>query len=288
VPAWWPRLRPWQPLVGAISTPVLRLAGLSPSQVTPATGSATSSGHTISLIGASADAARTVVLVQVDGHDAPPSKTAAGYQLDATLTDTYGHSYSRIGGQTSDLWFEPLVGPAARGPANLTLHVSSLMLWPADSSGAPRTVTTVKGDWSIGLTVTRRPGVTVAIPAPVTVGDMTYTVTSIRVSGTEVTVNWTVTGGREIASLYQATRSGGFSPEWKTIGDRYFMGWILNTDGSSAGVPGNSDNGGYGVVSSQAVTGSVQHVLPGPGTYVLAIGRPAVVQFPITIPAERS
>jgi hypothetical protein len=272
------------PLVGAISRPVLRLAGLGSAEVTPATGLATSSGHTISLVGGAADTARTVVLVQVDGHDAPPSKTAAGYQLlDLALTDQYGHSYDRIGGQTGDLWFQPLVGQASHGPAHLTLHVTSLSLWAAGTPDQTAKEQTVQGDWSLGLSVTQKPGIAVPLPAPITVGDLTYTVTSIRVSGTEVTVDWTATGGQEIAGLYDSTPRGPRSAPRPDLSNHFF-GYIQNADGSDAGVTGNSDNFGFSVVSAHVVKGTTQQVLPGPGTYVLAIGRPVVARFPITIP----
>lgn len=276
------------PVIGGISTPLLQLAGLAPSQVSPAGSTATVDGQTIKVLGGFADTARTVVIVQVDGRNSPPSKTAAGYDVLASLTDQYGHRYSQtVAGQ--DLWFQPLVGPATKGPVHLTLHVTQLNMWSASSPGRPSTQSEFTGNWVLGLTVMQQPDVAPPLPSPVTVNGTTYAVTSIKISGTEVSVNWRASGGSEIAQLYKLDYQPGGpdvapgSPE-QMISMRYFMPAILNPDGSYAGPTGNSNNSGFGIISPTLITGRIQYVLQGPGRYLIAMGRPPVVTFPITIP----
>ena len=284
------------PLVSDLPRPVLQLAGLTEAQVTRVAVSATASGHTVTLLAASADSARTVVIIQVDGLDSPPVKSAAGYQLDATLTDQYGKAYQRIGGQGGDLWFSPLSGAATHGTAALTLRVQSLDMWPAiapdaafrpPSSGSKQ----VRGDWVVGTTVTRRAGVPVALPSTKTVAGVTYTVTSIRISGTEVTIDWKVTGDPRAAALYRAVKKNGWSsvlgpqPGGPNTADSFLDAGIVNADGTAApSVPGNSDNGAYVLTSERLVEGDVQGVLPGPGDYLLRIGQQPTVEFGFKVP----
>lgn len=281
------------PVIGPISAPLLQLAGLTPSQLTPASSSATVDGQTITVVGGFADTSRTVVVIQVDGRNSPPSKTSAGYNVLATLTDQYGHSYSDLfGGDDQELVFQPLVGPAIHGPVHLTLHVTLLVMHSASSPGHPGSSSRFAGNWILGLTLTQHSAVTQTVPAPVTIDGITYAVTSITISGTDVSVDWRASGGSQIAQYWTLTRGPGLiGAAASNLGFQYFYVAIEPPGGSLAstnlGPPSPAspiDVWGFGVISSELITGQLQQVVPAPGSYLIAIGRPTVVSFPITVP----
>lgn len=285
------------PLVGGFAGPLLRAAGLTTAQLTPASSKATSHGHTLAVVGGFADTTRTVVVIQVDGKNTPLGKTVAGYDAasgkyhghltDPTLRDQYGHSYDSAGGVGQDLFFGPLVGRAAHGPVRLTLLVPTINFNAAHRAVTPAKGESVNGDWIVSLTLTQHPAVTIPSPAPVKVGDITYTIKSIQVSGTFVSVYWRAYGGTEIASLYQQTRVPGgpnSSPgsPFMTLSKRLFWASIENKNGGLARTYGLSS--GYGFDSPTLIIGKLQEPLIKPGTYLIAIGVPTLVSFPITVP----
>jgi hypothetical protein len=274
------------PFVSALPRQVLEIAGLSEVQVSRVRVSATSSGHTVTLLAAAADSARTFLLIQVDGHDSLPSKTAAGFFADGTLTDQYGHTYQAIGGQGGDLSFAPLTGRAASGPVQITLHIDFLDLWPASAVGNPAHERIVKGEWVIGTTVTKRAAVAVPLPAPRSIGNSTYTVTSIRISGTSVTIDWKLEGDPRIAALFGRTKDGTWPPRGDPRldpADKFLSAWILNADGSTPA--GHPNSYGYSLVSERLAVGTVEQVLPAHGDYLLRIGQhPPVVDFAFKVP----
>ncbi|MGB6772529.1 MAG: hypothetical protein WBF51_11100 [Candidatus Dormiibacterota bacterium] len=282
------------PVIGPISAPLLQLTGLTPSQVTPASSSATVDGQTITVVGGFADTSRTVVVIQVDGRNSPLSKTAAQYSVLATLTDQYGHSYSGGGGgDNQELVFQPLVGRAMHGPVRLTLDVTLLVMNSASSPGHPSTQSRFAGNWILGLTVTQHSAVTKTVPAPVTVDGITYAVTSITISGTDVSVDWRASGGSQIAQYWSLTRGPGYAgePAATNLDFEYFFALIEPPGGSLASTnlgppPPTSpfDVTGIDVISSELITGQLQQVVPAPGRYLIAIGRPTVVSFPINVP----
>jgi hypothetical protein len=285
------------PLVGGFAGPLLRAAGLTTEQLTPASSKATSHGHTLAVVGGFADTTRTVVVIQVDGKNTPLGKTVAGYVAasgmyhghltDPTLRDQYGHSYDIAGGVGQDLFFGPLVGRAADGPVRLTLLVPTINFNAAHRAGTPAKGESVNGDWIVRLTLTQHPAVTIPSPAPVKVGDITYTIKSIQVSGTFVSVYWRASGGTEIASLYQQTRQPG-GPDvapgspFMTLSNSLFSASIENKSGSMARTYGFS--GGITFASPTLIIGKLQDPLAKPGSYLIAIGVPALVSFPITVP----
>jgi hypothetical protein len=277
------------PLIGLAAGPVLRLAGIDTSQVTSVSETSSSSGHTLSLVAVYADQVRTVLVVYVDGKPALPSKTAFGYNLRGVrVEDQYGHEYTPYGrqytgaGQGSVLDFQPLTGPAAKGQATLTLHVDGIFLWQArTSTDQPLTKSTVSGNWTLQTKVTRQAGSSLPLPQPVQKGDLTYTVTSLQVSGKLVRATWIVTGGKEISDIYQAAKDGqvGYRQPGPALARQYVEGGVQSADGN--GVSGGSS--GYVVQSSQAVTGHTEVVVPAPGKYVLVIGDTTQAKFPIDI-----
>jgi hypothetical protein len=279
------------PVIGPISAPLLQLAGLTPSQLTPASSSATVDGQTITVVGGLADTSRTVVVIQVDGRNSPLSKSAAQYNVLATLTDQYGHSYSG-GGDGGELGFQPLVGPATHGPVRLTLHVTLLVMNSASSPGHPSTQSRFAGNWILGLSVTQHSPVTPTTPAPVAVDGITYTVTSITISGTEVSVDWRASGGSPIAQLWSLTRGPGIPVNTvSNLQFEYLYAAIEPPGGSLAstnlGPPSPAslpDTWGLDEISSELITGQLYQVVPAPGSYLIAIGRPTIVSFPISVP----
>ena len=248
-------------------------------------------GQTITVIGGFADTSRTVVVIQVDGRNSPPSKTAAQYSVLATLTDQYGHSYSG-GWGNQELVFHPLVGRAMHGPVRLTLHVTLLVLNSASSPGSPSTQARFAGNWILGLTVTENSAVTQTIPPPITVDGITYAVTSITISGTDVSVAWRASGGSQIAQYWSLTRGPG-SPAAaaSNLQFEYLYPAIEPAGGSLAstnlGPPSSAglmDTWGLTEISPELITGQLQQDLPAPGRYLIAIGRPTLASFPITVP----
>ncbi len=287
------------PVVGSISAPLLQLAGLTPIQLTPASSSATVDGQTITVVGGFADTSRTVVVIQVDGRNSPPSKTAAQYYVQATLTDQYGHSYSGCcgGEDNQELVFQPLVGRAMHGPVRLNVHVTLLVMNSASSPGHPSTQSRFAGNWVLGLTVTQHSAVTPNLPAPITVDGITYEVTSITISGTDVSVGWRASGGSPIAQLWSLTRGPG-SPAAAALKLQFEYlypaiepagGTLAGTNlgpASPASLPPASllDTWGLTEISSELIIGQLEQDVPAPGSYLIAIGRPTVVSFPITVP----
>jgi hypothetical protein len=177
------------PVIGVLSRPVLQSTGLTGTAFTPLDGVANSSGHTVELISGYADSVRTVLFVSVDGK--PPalgSKTSHDYQLDAYLTDQFGHRYRQRYTANPSLEFEPLVWPASSLGARLTLHVDNLMpTW----TGQP-----ISGSWTLHLTLFAETAHTrnLVPPASVTRGGFEYRITSIKLSYLGIKLHWTVAG----------------------------------------------------------------------------------------------
>lgn len=178
--------------------------GTAPQDVTPIDVSATSAGHTVRIIGASADGARTMLFFEIDGkrYDSDTSPVEFTIFGQATLTDSEGNVYRQLlyGGGLVGI-FEPLRGAAAQGAA-VTLHITQLH--PRDP-GDP-----VAGDWTLTFSMTADPALPVAIPAPITVEGTTYTVTSLRVSREVIEVRWRATG----AAVDQAVAHEAAAPPW--------------------------------------------------------------------------
>ncbi len=120
------------PAVVAAATPVagrlLQTVGLAPKdagKIQAATGSATSSGQTVKLVGAYGDPTRTVVFVHLDGLRPFPGAasltTASGQQL--TKFSSSGDASDFSG--TVPLVFEPITKPDPKGE-ELTLRITAL------------------------------------------------------------------------------------------------------------------------------------------------------------------
>lgn len=261
------------PFLGAASGPILRSVGLSGSSLTELSGSTTSNGHTLHLVSGYADTVRTVVFVQVDGRPLEaPSKTSHGYYLDGTLTDQFGHTYHQVNGgaQGAASSFEPLVWPAAATGARLTLHVNALLPTGFGDS-------TVKGDWSLNFTLTQQPGRLLDPPAPLQVGDTTYTFTRMQVSGDLFELHWSISGGALtrmhalVDGYYGKNPPPPPSVQQKINEARaQFVPTLLGPNGTSA----NLIEGAYELPQRQPARGSLKAIIPAHGLWVIRFGPP--------------
>jgi hypothetical protein len=249
---------------GAITEPLLRASGLTAGAVTPVDLSATSDGHTIRLVGAYADGLQTVVFLQVDGRplavpSPPVGKVAADeYLADETLTDQFGRHYASRGGSgTSWTVYEPLAGPASTVGGRLTLHVSRLTATrEGDPSGGPDVrAPHFDGDWTFHFVLVSRPAQDLPRPAPIRLGDTTYTFTSVR-AATTLAVHIRVSGGA--VSRWNAGLGG-------DLGDAYFVELY-----DRAGRPQRE---GFGEFGGDSI--DLSWFLAGPGRYRLHVGSAA-------------
>ncbi|HEV1996955.1 MAG TPA: hypothetical protein VGR61_02350 [Candidatus Dormibacteraeota bacterium] len=125
-------------VVSTIGQDMLRLAGLSSSQVSPAQGEAHHGTSSLSIAGAYSDGVNTVVFATVRLNGVPCERAsaadvAAGRCGDTTetgpyLTDQFGQRYETTGGEGVDvgpyaIFFEPVRGRAVTERARLTIHV---------------------------------------------------------------------------------------------------------------------------------------------------------------------
>jgi hypothetical protein len=277
------------PLLGAVSDPVLRAAGLTPESLLPLESSATSSGHTIRLVGGYSDPTRTVLILEVDGQ-APslPSKASRTYYIDGYLTDQFGHMYQQASGPEQGVAsrFEPLVWPASSLGARLTLHVSQLRPnW--------KTGTAIAGAWTLHATLTQRPGHALPIPAPIAESGMVYTFTSLRSSSRALEVKWSARGPavdriREVfpsaLNASQGAARSQASDELRTLDEEYLWPHLLD----AAGRPLPLTNFGFNFGlpgSSGAAQGELDVFLPGPGLYRISFGTGTVSRV-VEVPAD--
>jgi hypothetical protein len=254
------------PILGAVAGPVLHFSGLDGSEVVSLNEAATSSGHTVKLIGAYADSERTVLFLEVDGqpHGLPTKQQSCCY-ADATLTDQFGHSYQQI--YSVDALaptFSPLVAPASNLGARLTLHISSLM--PTGPG-----FTEASGDWELHLTLLQQAGIILPLPAPVTANGVTYTFTSLRLSQLQLKVNYKMSG----PLVDQQRGAAPQAPDPNSFFFHYAFPRLVN----AAGVEAQLSDWGMTLPN-----GDLTAILPGPGSYTLTLGnlpRAATVQIQV-------
>jgi hypothetical protein len=185
------------PLVGTLTGPVLQQAGLATVGAEPLDVRATAAGYTVHLFGAYADGVRTTIFVQMLGPDGREAPDGTAPSFGTTLTDQFGHTYHMANGFGMPvIHFEPLSGPASTLGARLTLHVEDIVVNTPPAPGATTdTGTVVHGPWDLSFTVTSSGGTDLATPAPVQLGDTTYTFTGVRVTSSLLEISWTISGG---------------------------------------------------------------------------------------------
>jgi hypothetical protein len=173
---------------------LLRSAGLvgARDRITSVGSSATSSGHTITLIGAYADSTRTVLLVRSN----PPSLPTGGF--DTSLTDQFGRTYQFHGGTTNMLTgegtmeFDALAWPDALTGARITMHINRI-----DAIGPGpdfKDLGEVRGSWNLPATIGVDEASSLPLPAPATTGSIHYRFTSVTYTPATIVIDMLVTG----------------------------------------------------------------------------------------------
>jgi hypothetical protein len=265
------------PFVGGVAAPVLRYSGLDASEITKLNVSATSAGHTIKLVGGYADTERTVLLMEFDGkpHQVPSkSNHDPCCFAEGTLTDQFALQYQRVNSfDNQTATFEPVRGPASRVGARLTLHITTL------HTNGPETVS---GDWWLTVTLFQQAGKVLATPGPVTVNGITYTIKSVRLSGTQVNIQFYLSGPRieEYRKLaYETKTPDSAGPDG--FYQRYVYATLVDAQGNKAAFR----ESGMTMPKQGPASGGMTMVVPAPGQYTLTFGNaPGGPSFQIDIP----
>jgi hypothetical protein len=257
------------PGIGGPSSKILAAFGLSSYEVTVFNDASTSSGHTLKLTAGFADGLRTVLFISIDGRGVTGNPKGFGmnpgdYGLrDFTVTDQFGHGYGlNLVSSPNLLSLEPLVWPASKVGARLTLHVTSLWpMWLMHDSA-------VAGDWTLHATLVSEPVHSLALPAPVHTSKANYTFTSIRSSTTTLIIHWTVTGTvlDEEIKLRPTNVPGTQEPPYQVLMQAYF--WPTVFDGS--GHPVQLEE--WGTTFTNPATSELTAFIPGPGRYRIQFG----------------
>jgi hypothetical protein len=265
------------PIVGGVTSPVLRYSGLDASQITHLDVSATSSGHTIKVVAAFADTERTVLLLEVDGkpHGLPMKEAACCY-AEGTLVDQFAIEYQRIySPDAMAMTFKPLAGPASQLGARLRLHITTLQ-------GLRPEFQAISGDWSLNVTLIQQAGKVLANPAPVTANGITYTITSERLSGQQLHVAFSLSGPAVDAQrkLAYETKSPPF-PDDRSFATQFVFPKLLGAQGN----PEFPYEWGFTTPRQGPISGGMTAVVAGPGHYTLTFGSaPGAPVFQIDIP----
>jgi hypothetical protein len=285
------------PVIGGATTPVLRAAGLTNSELTPVDSTAVSSGHTLHLSAVYADRFRTVLIVEIDGQplqsdrkplptdlNPPPPPKGFAVEKEFRLTDQFGSAYRDQRLSTfSPIEVEPLTGLAASTGARLTLHVSAIGYYDfSDKLGMPNPV--ISGDWTLRATVFQVPGRFLTLPAPGSIGNTHYSVNSLNVSASLLQVHVAVSGEAPemLRALFPIDPNADAATQ-RIRGDQmgkilgaYYDIHLLAPDGTEA----QQRSGSSGDDQIDA-----EFVLSGPGVYHLVIGNVAtgVYDAPISV-----
>jgi hypothetical protein len=148
--------------------------------------SATSNGHTVTLVAAYADATRTELVFHIS-----PAELLL---LDVAMTDQFGRAYtfnSSVSNGTSGdstVEFEPLGWPDPLTGARITIHISQLHSL-SDPDGPP-----ISGSWTLHATLGVDEGNSLALPAPATLGQARLTFTSVIYTPASIAVDLDISG----------------------------------------------------------------------------------------------
>lgn len=265
------------PIVGGVTSPVLRYSGLDAGQITHLDVSATSSGHTIKVVGAFADTERTVLLLEIDGrpHGVPMKETACCY-AEGILVDQFALEYQHIySADPMAMTFAPLAGPASQLGARLKLHITRLL-------GLSAEFQPVRGDWSLNLTLIQQAGKVLAAPDPATGNGIVYTVKSARLSGTQLHIDFSLSGPPvEVQrKLAYETKSPQF-PDDRSFALQFVNPRLVGPKGN----PTFPYEWGFTLPRQGPLSGGMTAVVDGPGHYTVTFGSaPGGPSFQFDIP----
>lgn len=264
------------PIVGGVAAPVLRYSGLDASQITSLNVSATSSGHTIKLVGGYADTERTVLLMEFDGKPLRvPSKSNQDpcCFAEGTLVDQFALEYSRVPSSDQQAaTFEPVRGLAARVGARLMLHITIL------HTNGPEVAT---GDWRLPVTLFQQPGKVLAVPGPVTANGIIYTIKSVRLSGTQLSIQFYLSGPR-----IEEYRKQGMPNTAESAGpEGFYQKYVAPSLVDSQRHPASFRGSNMTMPKQGPASGGLTVVVLAPGQYTLTFGNsPGGPLFQIDIP----
>ena len=248
------------PIVGNVAGTVLRYSGLDANKITTVNDSATSSGHTLKLMGAYADTERTVLLIEVDGQPHHlPNKQQACCAVLGTLSDQFGHTYHQVNNpdQLSPT-FEPLDWPANQVGARLTFHSNTL----ADTQ-------ITAGNWDLHVTLVQVKGRVLPVPSPVIANGITYTFTSLHLSGTRLRILYKLSG-TPVDELRKRVYSSA-PPVDNSFYQQYLMPQLTDAAGNKAMLV----ESGMTLPKQGPAEAQYTAVVPGPGQYELTLGNAA-------------
>lgn len=218
-----------------IAGDLLRDAGLAGAgdRVTAVGAVSTSSGYRLELIGAYADAARTVLLIHAE-----PQILFAGRGPD--LKDQFGRTYYLHGGETNGLTgnivltYDALAWPDAITGARITLIATAVQpftcamppggtsLDAVCSTGQPMT-----GSWTLPATIGIDEGTVLALPAPGRLGPANFRFTFVVSTPATISIGMEVTG-MSYDDLYKRVPDG-------LKGRQLFNIELIGPDGASMG-----------------------------------------------------
>jgi hypothetical protein len=265
------------PVLRGVADPLLHAFGLTEQNAVALNSTATSSGHTIHLVAGYADGLRTVILLALDGRGLTgnPKQYGShpgdyGIALGYSLTDQFGHSYKPNGGTgPTELQFEPLVWPASKVGARLTLHVTGLdEEWLLGTNARRDTI--LAGDWILKATLMLAGVHDLPLPAPVRTADGTFTVTLVRLTGSELQIRWTVSGpinDRFDGLLYSTAGSNNQNPEVRRLSQSYFSARFFDP----AGQPAYGIDSGGEWDKGKPFKGTLNLTITHPGRYRLQL-----------------
>lgn len=269
-------------LVGAISGPVLRAAGLANAQLTSANDTAVSAGHSLRLVAAYADTDRTILFVEIDGQplqvvsEAQPATGALAIG-DVRVSDQFGHQYQPISGAHSvfdPIEVEPLAWPASVEGARLTIEVANI-----EPLVGPHQL--IPGSWTLHVTLFQQTAKRLPLPLSGSIGGTHYSFTAVHLSSALLQIHIRVTGDAvKMLDQVNASRpadAAGQRARGEEIGrimSGYFKAILIASDGSV--VSPRSWDAGDGLINAT-------YPGVGPGTYHVVIGDPGIGVYDSTI-----
>lgn len=269
-------------LVGAISGPVLRAAGLADAQLTSANDTVVSAGHSLRLVAAYADTDRTIIFVEIDGQplqvvsEAQPPTGALAIG-DVQVSDQFGHQYAPVAGAHSvfdPIEVEPLVWPASAQGARLTIQVANI-----EPLSGPHQL--IAGSWTLHVTLFQQTAERLPLPPSGSIAGTHYAFTAVHLSSALLQIHIGVSGDAanklDQANASRPTDAAGQRARGEEIGrimSGYFKATLIAPDGLIVS-PRSWDAG----------DGWINATYPGvgPGTYHVLIGDPTVGVYDSTI-----